>query len=686
MAGRQAGLRSKCELFHIHEDSEYSQQNPVRSVPLNSSKAVTSLDPDSSQVTLQHLTHHLRRLIGELFSQCRQGWDINVMLRIHAELGQLANQHRQLGHVSLQEQLLAIQTALTPALTRTRVPDSGTTALVAALTEHLQKLLPSPQAEQPGAVDQAHQRLAGQQRARILVVGLSAEEAHRVLPSLEAEPDFEVLHLPEPLAVLEQLTRFSPNLIALNMHMKVCDSADLASMIREREDCADLPIVHLVPGELPEAGVSDVVSMAQSPEQLIADLQRRLAQTGSDDSQALPDFGNPGHYRRAWLLDRLEACLNSTEAQRGGLLDIAIDKLDALKREYSAAERRAIHAQLGQLIAQCLEPGDMLGENGAGFLLLCRDRGRENMHALAQELMGNIRSERFGARALPLTVSMGGCILSEDLDEADAVLNSAYRARRAAGPGQIGWHDNGDGCLDPLMLENALRNERMHLVFQAIVDLGGGHMPQYQALVRLRDNHGFVHTAAELLPLARRAGLVPNLDLWSLDAGLKLLAEHQRQTRPLHLFISQSSESLNECDYPARLGERLRRYGARGARLVLEFRCDDISDSPRELLRVAPRIKALGVGLCLSGVDRGLRAAQLLDALPLDYIKLAPSLNDNPGALVPIAHARDIAIIATQVEEHSQLRRLEASGVDYAQGHSLAHPSRSLNYRFAASA
>ena len=110
----------------------------------------------------------------------------------------------------------------------------------------------------------------------------------------------------------------------------------------------------------------------------------------------------------------------------------------------------------------------------------------------------------------------------------------------------------------------------------------------------------------------------------------------------------------------------------------------EISESPRELMRVAPRIRDLGVGLALSGVNRGLRAAQLLDALPLDYIKLATSLNQSPGALVAIAHARNIAVIATQIEEESQLRQLREAGVDYAQGHSLAHPSRSLNYRFAA--
>ncbi len=653
---------------------------------MNRAPTASPLDADSSQVALTHLTQRLSRLISELRSQCRQGWDINALLRIHAELGHLANQHRQLGQISTQEHLLAIQTALTPALTRTRLPDSGATALVAALSDHLHKLLPSPQkkSSQPQDTTSAHFRTP--QTARILVVGLSVEEVHRLLPSLEAQADFEILHLPEPLAVLEQLTQFSPHLIALNLHMRVCDSMDLASMIRERDDCADLPIIHLVPGDLPDAGFADAVSTAQTPEQLISDIRKHLPDQINEGAELVRDSIHPGHHRRAWLLDRMEATLTSTEPRRGGLLDIAIDNLDVLKRENATSELRVMHSQLGQLLSQSLVSGDMLAENGNGFLLLCRDRKREHLQALADELMSHIRRERFGTRALPISVSMGGCILTDNLDQTDAVLNNANRARRAAGQGQIGWHHQGDGCINPLTLENALRNGRLHLVFQAIVNIDGGRKQQYQALVRLRDDEGFVHAAAELLPIARRAGLVPNLDRWSLNEGLMLLAEYQRQTRPLHLFVSQSSESLRDCDYPARLDERLRQHGVRGARLVLEFRCDDISESPTELLHVAARIKALGVGLCLSGVDRNLHAAQLLDALPLDYIKLATSLNEKPGALVPIAHARDIAVIATRIEEHSQLQQLKESGVDYAQGHSLAHPSRSLNYQFAANA
>src|SRR5690606_29729033 len=128
-----------------------------------------------------------------------------------------------------------------------------------------------------------------------------------------------------------------------------------------------------------------------------------------------------------------------------------------------------------------------------------------------------------GPAALPLSVTIGGCILNGGLDAVDSVVSAAQRARQSAVAGEVGWHHHGNGLVDPLQLESALRKDRLHLVFQAIVNIAGAPMPQYQALLRLRDVEGYVHTAAELLPVARRAGLTPALDRWSLDRALRLL-------------------------------------------------------------------------------------------------------------------------------------------------------------------
>ena len=527
---------------------------------MNNANAVSPLASDTPWARQQSLARRLRRLYLELRKQCREGWDVNAMLRIHAELDQLAKATGDSDDKQVGEQLLALRTALAPAVARSRIPDNGTTALVAALGENLGRLLPADGQPDETPAAQTPRSRASRAVSRVLLVGLTQNEAARVLPALEMQPGLEILHIAEPLAVLEELSRFNPHLVALNLDMQVCESTDLASMIREREDCADLPIVFLASADSTDCGVRDVVSTAQAPVQLVADLMQHL--DGADGISVDDDLRDPERgaddERRAWLLDRLEATLTSTDGRRGGLLDIAIDKLEALRRDNPPSELRAIHQQLGQLISQSLESSDMLAGTATGFLLLCRDRTLATLHALGDELLGNVRRERFGARALPLSVSIGGCAIADDLDQVDAVLNATWRARRAAGPGQVGWHHRGDGCIEPEMLDEALEEGRLHLVYQAIVDLGAGQVPQYQALLRLRDRDGFVHRAGELLPVAHDAGQVPQLDQWSLEEGLRLLTLQQRQMRSLRLFISQYSDTLHELDYPGRLGGALR--------------------------------------------------------------------------------------------------------------------------------
>ena len=47
---------------------------------------------------------------------------------------------------------------------------------------------------------------------------------------------------------------------------------------------------------------------------------------------------------------------------------------------------------------------------------------------------------------------------------------------------------------------------------QPIAPMVGAAEPQYQALLRMRDSSGQLHTAAELVPEATRAGLIGAID------------------------------------------------------------------------------------------------------------------------------------------------------------------------------
>ena len=174
---------------------------------MNTTSVVSPLASDLLLIADQHLLRRLHRVRQELRKQCREGWDVNAMLRLHAELCLLADEVQSSGNAEpIGEQLLALRTALGPAVNRSRLPDNGTTALVAALGDNLARLLPAasaPEAAQATAPKQSADASAAG-LSRILVVGLDDDEVTSLLPALESHPGVEGLHVAETLAVLEE--------------------------------------------------------------------------------------------------------------------------------------------------------------------------------------------------------------------------------------------------------------------------------------------------------------------------------------------------------------------------------------------------------------------------------------------------------------------------------------------------
>ncbi|HET6631701.1 MAG TPA: EAL domain-containing response regulator [Rhodanobacteraceae bacterium] len=642
----------------------------------------------SQRAFLDQLAEQLQALLTRIHQQCRHGWDINVILRLHAQVAPLARACQKHGQEEIGEQLLAIDTALSPALIRMRLPDNGSTALIAALADHLRSLAsklrseaPEPRADSVVALKTVAPPL---RELRVLVASMRAAVARDIAASLSAD-GMQVRVLAEPLAALEELSRQMPHCVLVDRRTYLYDGHELAAMIHERPDFADVPVLFLDDGDADSDDPQLLPVTLQGPQWAQA-VRARVEAARAAQPTRVELGSHRGHYRRAWLLDRLDAAIDHGKGKTGGLLDIGIDNVGELHQRLGMTTLVAIHDQLGKLLASLLDNGDMLAENGTGYLLLSRTRDADHLRALADELCVKVESERFGPSALPLRITIGGCAIGGAHDSSDAVLSAALQARQSMAEGGIGWHQPERDRIAPAQIEAALRHGRLHLVFQAIVGLAASPTPQYQALLRLRDDDGYVHGAGELISVAGEAALLPSLDCWVLDRALHVLSRYEEPRHPLRLFVNQSCESLRQRNYAQWLEGRLRAHGVRPERLVLTLGRADVDAAMRDIITLVPRLKALGVGLCLADVDRGADSARLLDTLPLDYIKLAPALASRPGAAVPIAHARNIRVIAPQIEDHTVIRDLRKAGVDCVQGHALAHPARGLNYRFDATA
>jgi diguanylate cyclase (GGDEF)-like protein len=525
----------------------------------------------------------------------------------------------------------------------------------------------------------------------------------------------------DPLAALDQLQEFKPELILMDLYMPNCDGMELTAIIREREEFINTPIVFLS-GEHDEekhfealnAGGDDFLSKPIRPKHLISAVTnraRRARQLGRRAKAANPRDPVTGLYERAYVLDQLNALLAREDPAEhgGGLVYIEIDGAGQIRERVGLIAFDALLNQVGAFVASHIDAKDFATRYGdTNFALLCHAGDEEALKQLAAQLRERTAREVFEHEGKTITVglSFGICSFAAGLGDAGAMLNAAERAMsdaRAPGQNHIGvFHparkaiaSSADDALEQL-IRDALNAEDFQLLFQPIVSLQGDPDEQFQALLRLRGDGGKLYTAADILPVAERAGLTADIDRWVLSHCLLVLAERARQRKPVRLFVSQTIDTA--CD-PQRVGwlrQLLETRRLAGEQLVIEFRLADALAHLRELTTFITALRDLGVTLSLSSFESNQTSLQLLQHLPVTFIKLAPryigeglrntALREELRQLVAHVHQHGRKIIAPRIEDAQSASLLWTAGVDYIQGDFVQQAGQDMSFDFHATA
>jgi len=105
-------------------------------------------------------------------------------------------------------------------------------------------------------------------------------------------------------------------------------------------------------------------------------------------------------------------------------------------------------------------------------------------------------------------------------------------------------------------------------------------------------------------------------------------------------------------------------------------------------------MRKLGVHIALSGFEASAIAYQLLDVLPVSFIKVSPRYADEglrtPATreelrqIVAQAHTRKKEVIAPRIENAQSAALLWTAGVDYIQGDFVQQPGQDLSFDFQA--
>ena len=201
-----------------------------------------------------------------------------------------------------------------------------------------------------------------------------------------------------------------------------------------------------------------------------------------------------------------------------------------------------------------------------------------------------------------------------------------------------------------------------------------------------------MYTDAEILPLAEREGLSADVDRWVVSRCLLVMAERQRQMRPVRLFVSQSMEAALDSSRTGWLRQLLETRRLSGEMLVLEFKLQEVLGHLNDFVAFASAIADLGVSISIATFDVKENSLQLLERFRIAYIKLAPryggtnlrdiAIREELRTIVNLAHQHGAKVIASRIEDAQSASQLWNVGIDYLQGDFVQQAGQDLVFDF----
>lgn len=227
------------------------------------------------------------------------------------------------------------------------------------------------------------------------------------------------------------------------------------------------------------------------------------------------------------------------------------------------------------------------------------------------------------------------------------------------------------------------RNE-LRLFCQPIRALSGtAGYAMAEVLVRMREEETALIPPGEFIPIFEHYRMMPAMDRWVLRHAVQHLAKGSRIPS---FTVNLDWQTLLDVEFPNFVGAELAQAGVAAALVRFELEMKDVLAHVQACARFTSAVKGLGCGVIVDGFGVEPALVAQLKALRPDFIKLEGAITrgllrdaaavSRLKSVLQVTQSLGIRTIAEAVEDQEILARLQAFGVDFAQGFGiyLPHP------------
>lgn len=406
--------------------------------------------------------------------------------------------------------------------------------------------------------------------------------------------------------------------------------------------------------------------------------------------------GLTGLPNRAAFDTRL-ATLSCTLPGAWALLAVDLDNLKPVNDTFGHHVGDLLLKVSAERLAAAAHPADVYRIGGDEFMLVLENGELlRNLDAFASRILRELEkpADCGGIRVSP-KASMGYAALSRDDAGAETVRQNADHALYCAKETNRGgvvryWPGLGSPITDRIRqireIESALHDDRVEAWYQPVVSLQSERVTGLEAFCRIRTRAGDIRSAAEF-------------DLGVSDAHVA----YELTRRMLAIVTADMHDRFGDCctlDFvainissadlrvPGLVDEVLGVLsGSRVSpkRLVLDLNeITHLALRDHHALEVIEQLRRTGIRIALDDFGSGLASLSHLMSVPVDIIKLDPSLTCATGmrnkaeaiisGMLDISRRLELKVIAEAVETEEQCRWLRSLGCTHGQGYRFAPP------------
>lgn len=229
----------------------------------------------------------------------------------------------------------------------------------------------------------------------------------------------------------------------------------------------------------------------------------------------------------------------------------------------------------------------------------------------------------------------------------------------------------------------ALREQRLHMVYQPKISLRDGGLIRVEALVRWDDPELGPVPPSRFVPLAEEHGLIDELTQWGLRTILRQWLDWRDAGLDTCVAFNISALSLQHLDFPDLVERMCRALDVPTDRLVLEL-TEGATQPLVKLIDTLTRFRIKGIGLAIDDFGTGYSSLMQLRQLPFSEVKIDQAFVADLGrsrdcrlivqSVVELAHGLGLTVTAEGVETIEQLRLIGELGCDVAQGYLISQP------------